>query len=41
MTMLGELYANGMGIKRDYAKAPNGTSARPTPATARRCSRSP
>ena len=21
MTMLGELYANGLGIKRDYAKA--------------------
>ena len=39
MTMLGELYANAMGVKRDYAKAPNGTSAPPMAATARACSR--
>ena len=41
MTMLGELYANGLGIKRDYAKAAEWYSARPTPATVKPCSRSP
>ena len=41
MTMLGELYANGLGVKRDYAKAAEWYKKAPTAATARRCWRSP
>jgi len=38
MTMLGELYANAMGVKRDYAKAADWYKRALTVATARACS---
>ena len=41
MTMLGELYANALGIKRDYAKAVEWYQRAAMPATAKACSRSP
>ena len=39
MTMLGELYANALGVKRDDTKAAEWYGAPPKPATARPCSR--